>query len=70
MMTELGLLSHLLHAGQGWNVTSSAEVKTLPVTCWNGVGSWRQVMLVSTCKTLLKMLFLFLILLLCGSFFL
>ena len=67
-MTELGLLSHLLHAGQGRDVTSSAEVKTVPVTCWDGAGSWRQVMLASSCETSVKTLFLFLILLLCGSF--
>lgn len=67
-MTDLGLLSYLLHAGQEWDVTSSTEVKTVPVTCWDGVGSWRQATLVSSCETLVKALFLFLILLLCGSF--
>lgn len=33
--------------------------------CWDGVGSWREMMLVGSCKTLVKTLFLFLILLLC-----
>lgn len=67
-MTELASLSYLLSAGEGWDVTSSAEVKTVPVTCWDGVGSWRQVMLARSCETLVKTLLLFLILLLCVFF--
>lgn len=70
MITDLGLLSRVLHSGEGWGVTTGGEEKTVPVTCWDGVGSWRQVMLVSSCETSVKTLFLFLILLLCGSFLL
>lgn len=39
-----GIPSYLLHAGQGWDFSSSPEVKTVPVTFWDGVRSWRQVM--------------------------
>lgn len=39
-----GIPSYLLHAGQGWDFTSSPEVKTVAVSFWDGVRSWRQVM--------------------------
>lgn len=55
MVTELELLFHLLFfimLGRKDRIgLLQYQGKTVPVTCWDGVGSWRQVMLMNFYET-------------------